>query len=246
MWKAPYYARRYDIPATLVMLAIMAGVFLLCLVTADAPVPWLAWMPSVLWLKSGAYWQPLTFPFVHSSHDFLQLLFDGIALYFLGGSLERSWGGAKYVFFIFSSGIVAGLVLIPQSAVTGIVPIFIGLTGGFVAIPVAFAAMNPFATINFNFFPMQARWMAFIIVGFELFANYGRYGGLLQAFMSIAVVSLYAYLFATRRVALPSIGASRGPSLKERFERWQQRRRMRNWQRRVSKIDRPEDLFKDK
>jgi hypothetical protein len=110
--------------------------------------------------------------------------------------------------------------------------------------------MNPFATIIFWVFPMQARWMAAIIVAFDLFGNSGRYGGPLQAALAIAVVCLYAYLFATRRVSIPTLGAgpakAKGPSIKERIERWQQRRRMRQWQRRVSKIERPEDLFKDK
>jgi hypothetical protein len=90
--------------------------------------------------------------------------------------------------------------------------------------------------------------MALVIVAFDLFGNYSRYGGPIQAVMAVSVVCVYAYLFATRRVSLPSIGSGRppGPSMKERFERWQQRRKMRQWQRRVSKIDRPEDLFKDK
>jgi hypothetical protein len=128
--------------------------------------------------------------------------------------------------------------------------LFTGLAGSFVAITVAFASMNPFATIIFWVFPMQARWMALIIIAVDLFGNASRYGGPLQAVMAIAVVCLYAYLYATRRVSIPTLGSSsaktKGPSLKERIERWQQRRRMRQWQRRVSKIERPEDLFKDK
>jgi membrane associated rhomboid family serine protease len=246
MWKLPYYARRYDNPASIAMIAIMALVFVVGFFTSDAMFPWLAWIPSVAWLKSGLYWQPFTFPFVHPSTNIIGLLFDGVALFWLGSSLERSWGSGKYVFFVLSSGIIAGLVLLPQSITGGAAPVFYGLVGSFVAIPVAFAALNPYVTIMFWFIPMQARWLAAIIIAFELFANYGKYGGRLQAIMAITVVALYGYLFATRRAVLPAVGGSRGPSMKERFDRWQQRRRMRQWQRRVSKIERPEDLFKDK
>jgi len=107
--------------------------------------------------------------------------------------------------------------------------------------------MNPYATVMFWFIPMQARFMAAVIVAFALFGNYFIYGGPFQAVLAIAVACVYAYFFTTRRVSLPNLGGGdQGPSMKERFNRWQQRRKMRQWQRRVSKIDRPEDLFKDK
>lgn len=251
MWKMRYYANRYDAPATYALLAIMVVVFVFEFIAGDSLASVLAWQPSVAWLKSGAYWQPLTFPFVHGRGGAFSLLGDGLILYFFGASLERAWGSAKFLFFFFSSGIIAGLVLIPQTISNPIPPMFFGMAGSFVAIDVAFGAMNPYATVLLMMvIPLQARWLAALIVFFELFTNYGRYGGPLPALLAISVTCIYAYLFATRRVSLPTIGggrgASRGPSLKERFERWQQRRRMRDWQKRVSKIDRPEDLFKDK
>ena len=248
MWKARYYARRYETPATFVLLAVMIAVFVVDFFTRGALAFLLAWEPSVQWLRSGAYWEPFTFPFAHTAGGFgiINFLADGIILYFMGGSLERAWGQGKFLFFFFSSGIIAGLVLMPQTITSLSTPVFFGMAGSFVALTVAFAVMNPFATIIFYFIPMQARWLAVIIVALELFGNSARYGGPLQAVLAIGVVSFYAYLFTTRRLSLPGIGTSRGPSMKERFSRWQQRRRMRQWQRRVSKIDRPEDLFKDK
>ena len=248
MWKMRYYARRYDTPATYVLLVAMIAGFIVDFVTSFRLAAALGWSPTVTWLHSGEYWRPFTFPFVHAG-GVLWALFDGILLYWFGASLERAWGTGKYLFFFFSSGIIPGLVLLPQSAAAPITPYFIGLAGSFVAITVAFAAMNPYATVMFWFIPMQARWMAAIIVAFDLFGNYGRYGGPLQAILAVAVAVIYAYFFTTRRVSLPNLGGGsgpRGPSMKERFDRWQQRRKMRQWQRRVSKIDRPEDLFKDK
>jgi membrane associated rhomboid family serine protease len=244
MWKMPYYARRFENPGALALAALIAVFFLVDFFTHESLVALLAWEPSVAWIKSGAFWQPFTFPLVPFS--IWTVLFDCMMLVFVGGSLERAWGTGKFLFFFFSSGIIAGLVLIPQTLTVASTPFFTGMVGSIPALAVAFGAMNPYATIILYFFPIQARWFAAIIVAFELFANYPNYGGQIQAVVSIGVVSIYAYLFTTRRPALPNIGSGAADSWKERFDRWQQRRRMRSWQRRVSKIDRPEDLFKDK
>lgn len=246
MWKMQYYSRRFDSPAAYALIALMVVVFLVDFFTENRFALLLAWSPTVAWLRSGPYWQPVTFPFAQMS--VFSLLFSGVCLYWFGSSLERAWGTAKFLFFFFSVGILAGLVLMPQTAYAPTMPLFAGMVASFSAIAVAFGSMNPYAPVMFWFVPMQARVMALIIVGFELFLNYGSYGGPLQAVMAIGVVSLYAYMFTTRRVSLPNLGGGRGhgPSMKERFDRWQQRRKMRQWQRRVSKIDRPDDLFKDK
>ena len=247
MWKMRYYGRRYDTPASYGLIAVMAAAFVLDFFTSQSLTQLLAWPPSVTWLHSGQYWRPFTFTFVHAG-GILWALFDGLLLFWFGSSLERAWGSGKFLFFYFSSGILPGLVLIPQTAYSPTAPLFIGMAGSFVGITVAFASMNPYATVMFWFIPMQARFMAAVIVAFALFGNYFIYGGPFQAVLAIAVACVYAYFFTTRRVSLPSIGSGRppGPSIKERIDRWQQRRKMRQWQRRVSKIDRPEDLFKDK
>jgi membrane associated rhomboid family serine protease len=237
--------RTFSGSSTPVVFGLLAA-FVACFLLAffDAGKPFLAallWIPSLTWIRTLWLWQPFTFPFVHPNF-WPSLVIDGLVLFFFGGSLERSWGSPRFAFFFFASGIVAGLVIMLLSPFSG-VPVFYGMVGSFIAVVVAFAALNPTATVLFYFFPLQARWLALIVVGFEFFANSGRYGGVGPAAAVIAGVSTFAWAFATYRPRLPSAGA-RGPSLRERFDRWQQRRRMRSWQRRVSRIDKPEDLFK--
>ena len=251
MWRMRYIAGRYDTPVTYALLVVMAAVFVIDFFLQGSLTGLLGWSPTIAWLHSGQFWRPFTFQFVHGGgNGILWALFDGLLIWWCGSTLERAWGAGKYLFFFFSSGILPGLVLLPQTLATNIEPIFIGMTGSFVAFVVAFAAMSPYATIYFfGVVPMQARVLAAIIIAFDLFGNYERYGGPLQALIALAVVIVYAYFFTTRRVSLPSFGGGsgpRGPSFKERLDRWQQRRKMRQWQKRVSKIDRPEDLFKDK
>jgi membrane associated rhomboid family serine protease len=228
-------------PVVYGFLAAFVVLFLLAFFEVGKPfLAALLWIPSLTWIRTLWLWQPFTFPFVHLS--FIPVAVDGIVLFFFGGSLERSWGGGRFAFFFFASGIVAGLVTMLISPLSA-PPAFYGMIGSFIAVVVAFAALNPTATVLFYFFPLQARWLALIVVAFEFFADYTRYGGVGPAAAVIAAVSTFAWAFATYRPSLPAV-RPKGPGLRERFDRWQQRRRMRSWQRRVSRIDKPEDLFK--
>lgn len=223
---------------------LAAFVVLFLLVFFGIAQPFLAtlfWIPSLTWIRTLQLWQPFTFPFLHLTL-WPSLVIDGLVLFFFGGSLERSWGGLRFAFFFFASGIVAGLVTMLISPISG-VPAFYGMVGSFIAVVVAFAALNPTATVYLLFFPLQARWLALIVVGFEFFGDFTRYGGVGPAAAVIAAVATFSWAFATYRPSL-AMPSGRGPSIRERFDRWQQRRRMRSWQRRVSRIDKPEDLFK--
>ena len=223
------------------MLAVFAVIFLLAFAGLGAAfVLQLGWLPNDAWFLSGQLWRPFTFPFVHLA--FIPALFDGIVLYFFGGSLERAWGGGRFAFFFFASGIVAGLIMMALSPWLG-VPVMIGMVGSFVAVVVAFAALNPYATVYLYFFPLQARWLAAFVIIWEFFGNYGRYGSIPSAAAVVGGVSLFAWAFTVFRPRLNGVDF-RGSHLRERFDRWQQRRRMRSWQRRVGRIEKPEDLFK--
>jgi membrane associated rhomboid family serine protease len=208
-----------------------------------------AWPVSVRWFSTLHLWQPFTYPFVHT--DFLSLLFDGLGLYFFAGSLERAWGTRRFLLFFFADAVIVGLVMLGLSARNTFGPLLQGLGPGmWLSIIVAFATLNPFATILLAFvIPLQARWLAWITIAVEIFAFFSYYGGPIQAIIGVAAISAFAFAFTSRdfRGSFSRPGnRPKGPSLSERFKQWQQRRRMRQWQRRVSRIDKPEDLFKDK
>lgn len=242
-WSYPS-ARGADTPAVYALLAAMGIVFIVDWLARGSISDWLIWPISSGWIKSLELWRPFTFPFAHVT-NFLYLLTDALVLYFFGGSLERAWGSGRFLFFFFAVGIVTGLVELVISPWNGGVIFFRGMVGGFVGMVVAFAALNPYQTVLLFIFPLQARWLAVLSIAYELFARgSGIYGGPWEAILAVAATVGFAYLFAVTRFSLRL--PSGGPTLRERLERWQQRRRMRQWQRRVSRAERPEDLFKDK
>jgi len=237
MWRMRRSAWGGDTPVMYALLVVMLVLFVAAFFGAAPLLGVLAWPVSVEWFHTLALWQPLTFPLVHFGP--WNILFDGLVLFFFGGSLERSWGSARFALFFFLSGILAGGVVLLVTPHGG--AIFAGMIGSYVACSVAFATINPYATVIFFIFPMQARWLGVIAVAYELFFRNPLYGGPVPALASIAGVSLFAWLFTTNRL---SLAFWRGPSFRERMERWQQRRRWRKWQREAAKIQKPSDLFK--
>jgi len=232
-------------PAVYGLLVAMAVFFVVGFFGLGGDVArWFAWPISREWIFAREPWQMLTYPFVHT--QVLALIFDAIIIFFFGGSLERAWGTPRFIAFFFLSGIVAGLTVLALTLLFPGLPggLFVGLTGHFVGLFVAFAALNPYALIYIYFlFPIEARWFALIGVLLELFTQRDFYGSTLAALVSIAVSALFAWAF-TRGIRFGPRGGGGGPSLRDRFERWRQRQRMRVWQRKVGKIDKPEDLFK--
>jgi uncharacterized protein len=235
---------RGDIPAVYAILAAMGIIFIVDWFAHLGLSQWLVWSISPAWLASLQVWRPFTFPFTHAS-SFLYLITDAIVLYFFGGSLERAWGAPRFLVFFFLTGLVAGLAELAISPWTG-GALFYGMVGGFVGMVVAFAAMQPYQTVLLIIFPLQARWLAVLSIAYELFARTNVYGGPLPAILAVGATVAFAYLFSVTRISLRLPSGRRGPTLRERIDRWKQRRRMREWQRRVASAERPEDLFKDK
>ncbi|MDQ6780698.1 MAG: rhomboid family intramembrane serine protease [Candidatus Eremiobacteraeota bacterium] len=240
VWSSP--SRNADTPAVYALMALCGIVFIIDFFAQNRLGQLLLWPVSVEWLRSLEIWRPFTFPFTHAT-SLWYLLGDGMVLYFFGGSLERAWGSARFLFFFFASGIVPGLVELALSPVAG-GALFFGMIGSAMSMVVAFAAMNPYATVLLYFFPLQARWLGVLAVAFELFGRSVFYGGAVKELIAVALTAFFAYSFTVSRFSFHTMFRGGGPSLSERFERWRQRRRMRDWQRRVSRIERPEDLFK--
>jgi membrane associated rhomboid family serine protease len=232
-----------DIPAVWALIVIKFVFFAVQALFPSAGVPeLLAWVITPQWLTHVQPWQCVTYTFVH--RGFLDLLFDIIVLVFFGGILERAWGTLRFVGFYFMCGIVSGLAVLGMTFLGQPGGVFTSMTANFVGLGVAYGAMNPSAQVYLWFvLPIQARWLGLASAVLELLLNNGSYGGALNALVAIGACTLFAWTF-TRGISWRPRGGGGGPTLKERFERWRQRQRMRAWQRKVSKIDKPDDLFK--
>jgi len=161
----------------------------------------LAFTPAALW--HGFVWQPFTYTFLNP--DPLGLVFAGLGLWFMGGSLEAMWGTRRFVTFYFATSVLAALA-------TAVIGIFAGRVASFPyfgnwvvieALAAAFAVSLPSARIFLYFLPIEARLLLPISAGITLLFMifYGAVPYLPQMFALGAGV-LFAGGFRTPRQLL--------------------------------------------
>lgn len=142
------------------------------------------------------FWTFLTYPLVHPKFDFLTLLFAGLWLWFIGGSLERTWGTRMYGFFCVLVTLVTGGAMALAAIATGRTGYNIfGLWLPLVGITWAWAKVYPEREILFwGIIPVKAFWLALIDAGMTFFNYWQTSGSLLYGLAAISGIIL-VYLF---------------------------------------------------
>ena len=121
------------------LLAAMVGAQLLLATIFVSPAveEWLRFDPA---LGLARPWTVFTYAFVHGG--VLHLLFNGLALFLFGPSVERRLGGPGFLlYFLYCVAGAAALALIVQRLFP--VPPFIGASGGVLGVLLAYATIHP-------------------------------------------------------------------------------------------------------
>jgi membrane associated rhomboid family serine protease len=128
----------------------------------------------------GWVWQLVTYMFLHDPRDPMHLLFNLLQLWMFAGELERVWGARGFLRFYAICGLGAGVSAVALGLIVGGISkeIPTGASGALFGLLVAYAIVFARRTILFMLiFPMQARTMALILVGLNLFYLFGQPGG---------------------------------------------------------------------
>lgn len=143
------------------------------------------WNPLI---AEGEYWRLITPMFLHIG--IWHILINSMALYFLGGTVERIYGSFRFFWIYFAAGImgtVASFAFTPNLAA--------GASG---AIFGCFGALLYFGLKRRNLFFRTMGMDVIFTLGFNLafgfimpmVDNYGHMGGLVGGFMAAAIVNL--------------------------------------------------------
>lgn len=135
-------------------------------------------LPRDVWLLFGLvpyrvwndfyFWQLFTYQFFHGG--LIHLLFNMLALWMFGCSLERRWGSEFFLKYYFVSVVGGGIfnaVFVP-----GQMGPSIGASGGIYGILLAFGLIYPNQTVLFFFlFPMKMKYFVMIIGAIALHSS---------------------------------------------------------------------------
>jgi hypothetical protein len=242
------YIRRSQIPATLSLIAVCVVLFLFNFFPPHllSATPFFAFeIPIASKMELIALF---TYPFLN---DFLTTVFGVMWLFWVGGSLERSWGSGKFLLFFLLMTPISGLGLVLGSTIFhshNVVFLLGGLWLPLTSVTVAWAAINPYVSILlYGLIPVQARWIAIFEVGVIYFVYYSS-----EPFMGLFVLAgaLSAFLVVKLGLMTATYRGGSGPDLRivsggqnkrrplddagmrvslnplNRFRAWQQRRKL--------------------
>lgn len=181
---------REFIPVTKGLVVLSGVIFLLALI--------FPYLKSLLWLTPHnlftRLWTLLTYPLLNL--EFFSLLFAGLWFWFVGGSLERSWGSQTYGVFLALVTLITGLLLtlVSNLFIRVSFPIY-GLWLPLVSMTWAWSMFYPHWEVYLmGLFPIKARYLAWIMAGSAFFSYFRAYRSILMglaAISGILVVMLF-------------------------------------------------------
>jgi membrane associated rhomboid family serine protease len=169
--------------ATLGLVILNIAFFLLWFLAPDFN-QYLILFPSLI-LRQGTIWQLVTYMFVHSPQSMFHIIFNMLALFIFGITLEKKWGSTEFLLFYFITGIFTGLFLFLIYILgLGNYPT-LGASGAIYGLLLAFATFFPDTVIYVMFIPMKSYIAVLIMAGlsiifqiFDIFSGISHLGHL--------------------------------------------------------------------
>lgn len=152
-------------------------VFAVQLFCAAAHFPALEWalVLSGDGVRQGFIWQPLTYMFLHDTHNLWHIIFNLFTLWFLGREVEYFIGPKYFTRLYFLGGLAgAGLWLVFNFHTPAFVQ---GASAAVLACVIAYATLFPDREVLVFFIPVRARILALILVAFDVVPLMMQEGG---------------------------------------------------------------------
>jgi len=208
------------------LLIANTAVFLVCYLggrSLQSPALAFLALSAVQAVKNLMIWQVFTYMFVH--FGLMHLLFNMLALWMFGMSIEQSWGMRRFLKFYFMCGVAAGFcVLIVNMLVGDWSTPTLGASGAVFGLLVAFGVLFPDTIIlMFFLFPMKAKYAVMIFVAIEILVTFGPNTGV----STVAHLggAAFSYVYLKGRIPLWKM-----PDLRGAYRQWKLQRAKKKFQ----------------
>jgi membrane associated rhomboid family serine protease len=142
-------------------------------------------------------WQLATYLFLHGG--WFHIIFNMFALWMFGSDLESQWGGKKFLYYYFLTGIGAGIFDVGintlfASAHLADLPPTIGCSGAVYGLLLAYGVLFPERVIYlYMIIPIKAKWFVVIMGAIEFVSSFG-FGSGISHFAHLGGM-LFGYLY---------------------------------------------------
>lgn len=127
----------------------------------------LALNPALV-IEEKRVWTLVTYALLHSLGSPMHLVFNGLALYFFGPTMESRWGSRRFAVFMLVSAVVGALFVMATYLVgLGGVPV-VGASAITVGLVVAWGFTFPDREVYFFFFPLRGIHLVYVTIAFEV------------------------------------------------------------------------------
>jgi membrane associated rhomboid family serine protease len=177
------------------------------------------WPRAVITLP--AFWQPVTYMFLHSPFGFTHILLNMLMLWMFGADLEREWGTWRFLQYYFLCGVGAAVCVIVVALLSGNLDRFtIGSSGAIYGLLLAFGVLYAERVVLFFFlFPMKAKYFVMICGAIAFLGSFGAAGDGVSH-----VAHLGGMAFGLAYLKRRKLARSPWRPLENRYQAWKMRR----------------------
>ena len=141
-------------------------------------------------------WQLVTYLFLHGG--WFHIIFNMFALWMFGSDLESKWGGQKFLFYYFLTGVGAGILDVVLNTVfrPGTPSVTIGCSGAVYGLLLAYGMLFPDRLIYlYMIIPIKAKWFVVIMGAIEFVSSFSDPGSGVSHFAHLGGMLIgYVYL----------------------------------------------------
>lgn len=167
-------------------------------------------------LIEGKVWTLVTYALLHSLESPFHLVFNGLALYWFGPTMESRWGQRRFLVFMLVAALVGGLFILGAYAVGLASSRVVGASAITTALVVAWGFTFPDREVFFFFFRLTGKQLIYVTIALEVLnalsfsgvSAAAHFGGILVGFLYGESTPLRRYYLKLRLKRLEAQSAA--------------------------------------